>query len=1187
MIDGFGFVDVAADAWEDSLHYDAASDTVAGCTVNSLLRGMFWLHCGEDSHLPICLPGHAAAWKKVAAFVFPCVTSLLTPDCLLARVALVIQQHLDSLRTGVWRSSEGRSQMDETASRDFAVGAVLFLHTLVLRHSDYISDAHVSKMADAAPAILGPLMAKIQHAGAGNLLHLLDALQTVVRATALLSELRVRKKCPVYRPGGLGWTALNLPTIVHRLPDRVYIDTSYASERSAEPAGSGAPGTGPISVFGVSSELWDDIAREAVPPKAAVHKKGVSFSKDLEAEPTPSPLLRKQSSMTAPIGVFGVSTDLWDDVQSGRATFEEVEEIAELRPSLKSSLGKKPKAPGDSSPVKKNQELEIPRPRITMAGLYDVLEAVAKGALDEGDVLLRQDVLELARQWTLVDASLFHAIPMSSYQICELQCKDQHLQLECGGAARSHTRGIAEWTLPRAEGGAPELRLFIDRFNAQSSWATRQVLRGETARERACSYEKLVHLATCLLELNNFNGCMAITAGLLQGAVTRLTETLSMTSSEVERKFNILKALMAGSKNYSFYRSEVNKVERKASAMDSFLREHDYQFEGLDGGAMRLVPHKPIRHHSSSSVDLDEVRALLEIGSTGIVPHLGPVLSELVLAQEASAVYLLDYPHLLNMDRLAVYGHTLARFRAVAALQYWPLTPVAPMMSAISATVNAELLLVAHEVAERSRALYKLSLSREKGDKPKPIEIADNDNAMVLPHNLHAGDSTVAAVAQSVTAESLPASPMPAVKAASAQAMSTPSPDRISDVDEAQLSPLTPMSTSSTSTKKTKWSLFGGRNKDKGKDSLSPQSPARRGSTVYYNTTEEEAAADRARMLRDNPGCTDTTREREAAVTFGGDKDPFSISSSDMKTPSRQQGAMFGGMRSSSILNVYQGPQSVISGSPHVSGAKDSTNKLSITESASNEHSGLHALPSQSYFHSNSNEHPTTPLSENSSESPIPVSDNMVPQPSVPDFRPDASPIKSSESPLLRSSHSKSYNDWLSRIDHAPSPAHKHFASPGAKSPPFADHSNRLQGSPPPFTFPRHSHHSDTILRGNRSRLLEEYSNHLHSVPKVGIKLLPDTFAQSSPERPLNFVHSTSEDARAEVKKRNNLIRPEEPRNERTMHTSNIGTNYASTKTIAFSNPASVALPPQLAVNAHSESSNNPKKGRRELYDVL
>lgn len=101
------------------------------------------------------------------------------------------------------------------------------------------------------------------------------------------------------------------------------------------------------------------------------------------------------------------------------------------------------------------------------------------------------DVKEIARQWTLLDHSLFLSVPLASLQRCQ-------------------------WTKPRHISEANEIRRFIDRFNAETCWVTQSLLALESPKIRAALYMKFVFLASFLEELNNYNGLMAILTALQQ-----------------------------------------------------------------------------------------------------------------------------------------------------------------------------------------------------------------------------------------------------------------------------------------------------------------------------------------------------------------------------------------------------------------------------------------------------------------------------------------------------------------------------------------------------------------------------------------------------------------------------------------------------------------------------------------------
>ena len=173
------------------------------------------------------------------------------------------------------------------------------------------------------------------------------------------------------------------------------------------------------------------------------------------------------------------------------------------------------------------------------------------------------DPLELARQTTLVDHTLFLAIPPALLM----------------GTGHSD---------PRTSLAGHPVRRFIDRFNAISVWVTASVLSGRSPDNRAIIYEHVVHIASHLAELNNFSTLTALLTGLKQGSVTRLTRSLNLVGADTKKRFLELSSLMAGEKNYSNYRSELSKRETKA-------QEEGKQFV--------CVPHLAAHLAQLSSID--------------------------------------------------------------------------------------------------------------------------------------------------------------------------------------------------------------------------------------------------------------------------------------------------------------------------------------------------------------------------------------------------------------------------------------------------------------------------------------------------------------------------------------------------------------------------------------------------------
>lgn len=273
------------------------------------------------------------------------------------------------------------------------------------------------------------------------------------------------------------------------------------------------------------------------------------MAEDAENEPP----VRESSTLRQPqqkIELFGVSLDMDDDSFS-KSTEETVSELGILETSEESE--------------DKSKAL-IPHPALKYFTSYlpDDFEFLeSPKALYEDFFVL--NVAEIARQWTLQDQKMFSAIKLSQFM----------------------KKG---WTEPRYLAKSIEIRRFIDRFNAVSSWVTQTVLLAdETTSEkikaskstknpnlslrggdtygrepspgepfdRALMYGWMVELAICFDALNNFSGVMAVITGLQQSCVMRMKETMQLVPASVKASMSKLQKLMAFNKNYQTYRAEL------------------------------------------------------------------------------------------------------------------------------------------------------------------------------------------------------------------------------------------------------------------------------------------------------------------------------------------------------------------------------------------------------------------------------------------------------------------------------------------------------------------------------------------------------------------------------------------------------------------------------------------------------
>ena len=188
-----------------------------------------------------------------------------------------------------------------------------------------------------------------------------------------------------------------------------------------------------------------------------------------------------------------------------------------------------------SSIKKEGIEIDYPAPRVPTA--VSLLQDPS--TIDFWSV----DPLELARQWTLVDHSLFAGIPPA----CLL---------------------FVTWTEPRYRMIAVPIRRFIDRFNTASLWTTASLLSCQTTQERADRYSDLISLAEHLKNMGNFNGLMSVLTGLQQACITRMHDMLSLVSQEDKERLAGFQHTMAGNKNYGNYRDALRAYDSASGVKD-------------------------------------------------------------------------------------------------------------------------------------------------------------------------------------------------------------------------------------------------------------------------------------------------------------------------------------------------------------------------------------------------------------------------------------------------------------------------------------------------------------------------------------------------------------------------------------------------------------------------------------------
>ncbi|RYH32331.1 hypothetical protein EON65_00700 [archaeon] len=132
------------------------------------------------------------------------------------------------------------------------------------------------------------------------------------------------------------------------------------------------------------------------------------------------------------------------------------------------------------------------------------------------------DLLEIARQWTLVDHMLFRSLNVASLLASSSSSIPlYHYSYKYGGTKKS-----------------------IDRFNIGSSWLTYSILTINTPEKRAQHISRLIALAKHMCTLGNFHGLMTALTALQQGCVHRLKITFDMLSEQDKESMQELKVYL-------------------------------------------------------------------------------------------------------------------------------------------------------------------------------------------------------------------------------------------------------------------------------------------------------------------------------------------------------------------------------------------------------------------------------------------------------------------------------------------------------------------------------------------------------------------------------------------------------------------------------------------------------------------
>eukprot|EP00297_Palpitomonas_bilix_P009875 CAMPEP_0113890886 /NCGR_PEP_ID=MMETSP0780_2-20120614/14421_1 /TAXON_ID=652834 /ORGANISM="Palpitomonas bilix" /LENGTH=279 /DNA_ID=CAMNT_0000880385 /DNA_START=121 /DNA_END=960 /DNA_ORIENTATION=- /assembly_acc=CAM_ASM_000599 len=182
--------------------------------------------------------------------------------------------------------------------------------------------------------------------------------------------------------------------------------------------------------------------------------------------------------------------------------------------------------------------------------------------------LLQRDPVEVARQLTLLDHSLFSSI---------------------------HPRELLSqrWVKAEKERASPNVLAMITRFNVVSKWVSSEVVRVGEVGKRAAVVKKFIAIAKECRALNNFNGTLSITTGLSASPVHRLKKTWQELG-KAKKDYDELQQLLSREGNFKALRNALRQASQPCCPyLGMFLTDLTFIEEGnpsvVDGRGRGVV----------------------------------------------------------------------------------------------------------------------------------------------------------------------------------------------------------------------------------------------------------------------------------------------------------------------------------------------------------------------------------------------------------------------------------------------------------------------------------------------------------------------------------------------------------------------------------------------------------------------
>lgn len=504
-LDRHGFVDFRLEGFEN-VYFDKAKEAVdlTGCSINVLLYVLFILN-GFNEGLKNKLPGGVECWDLLLETMYSCVLpTKLTIYELIYRVRLLVVEYLEDNES---LTTDGRSN----DSWNLVHGALSTLHTWIANFHAYLSDIQLTQLRQGIVSLgnLGLRTLNLPSNDCGEKYRRLEVLVDVVTwernklTLGIHSSLSTSAHCDpfpnlsIYDPKWYPFIKDYQRKLSQRMKektcyqyiyhDRIYNRHSPALTQPTLPRHEGA---------------WDSqpIERRRETKKA------------IESEPK------------FKLDIFGGDSFL--------NKFEDEDE--EDDPQVQADTGTTDEAPIPRVPMGQS----LLRGPVSMF-IDSSSSRPSRFFKSEDNVadLWSFELVEIARQWTLIDHAMFCSIPL-------------------------HSLIMTAWQDPRHALSSIPYKKFSDRFNALSLWGTTCILREDEVEKRAAKYGQIVSLAGELLDLDNYNGAMALISALQQGCITRLEATVDLVDKKEKDLLISIQRRLSDGKNYAVYRQELEEKVR-------------------------------------------------------------------------------------------------------------------------------------------------------------------------------------------------------------------------------------------------------------------------------------------------------------------------------------------------------------------------------------------------------------------------------------------------------------------------------------------------------------------------------------------------------------------------------------------------------------------------------------------------